>query len=519
MKTSILSPNLSGCVSILDCGVTYLASYVNARTDHTATIWDYTFNRRNWQSYLKEKFETDKPDVIAITYTTLYQRYVEASIKYIRGSLSKDVPIVIGGVHPTLKPEEGFMDGVNAVIIGEGEPAFHELLDATAGGNSYEGIKGLWYKPNGEIIKNAPRGWIKDINELPWPNYDLWDDIDKYLYYLQQLWLVGTRGCPYICTNCEEVQMYRLLPNSGDSPSGIAGTAKRFRFRDPKDYAEEIAWHYDKYKDRGMRMAHPFDPVFPIQRKWTFDFCKAYTDVGLSDKLPVSIFSRADCFYAQAPVKGVFDEERLIALKEAGIKEIRVGIESGSERMRNDIHKKGVTNEQCLTLFELCRKHGVQTIAYNMLGGPTETKAELKETFRFNVKLKPNKPIFFVYQTLTHDLAEMGLVDQDYNIGLAATEQADQWTGDSTRDDTDQGTIQFGEPLASPHFSKNWLIAFQYFCYSYFIAIRVGKGIWRQKHRFFINFGTTMYRGYKEGLNMKIVFAYWLSASGDNLFT
>ena len=80
------------------------------------------------------------------------------------------------------------MEGVDAVIIGEGEPAFHELLDATAGGDSYEGITGLWYKPNGEIIKNAPRGWITDINELPWPNYDLWEDIDKYLYYLQQLW-------------------------------------------------------------------------------------------------------------------------------------------------------------------------------------------------------------------------------------------------------------------------------------------------------------------------------------------
>ena len=44
MRTSILSPNLSGCVSILDVGVTYLATYVNERTDHSATIWDFTFN-------------------------------------------------------------------------------------------------------------------------------------------------------------------------------------------------------------------------------------------------------------------------------------------------------------------------------------------------------------------------------------------------------------------------------------------------------------------------------------------
>jgi radical SAM superfamily enzyme YgiQ (UPF0313 family) len=410
-----------------------------------------------------------------------------------------------------LKPEEGFMDGVDAVVIGEGEPAFHEILDAIAGGNNFEDIKGLWHKTNGEIIKNPPRGWIEDINTLPWPNYDLWDDVDKYLFYLQQLWLIGTRGCPYPCTNCEEVQMYKLFSDSGDSPSGISGTRKRFRFRDPKGFAEEIAWHYDKYKNRGMQMAHPFDPVFPMQRDWTFEFCKEYTNTGLSEKLPVSIFSRADSFYVQSPLKGEFDEERLIALKNAGIKEIRVGVETGSERMRNEIHKKGVTNEQLEETFRQCRKHDLITIAYNMLGGPTETKEELKETFKFNVKLKPNKPIFFVYQELTHDLSEMGLIDQDYNVGFG--------TSKSVRTKKDKGTIQFGEPMESKHYSKRWLMAFQYFCYAYFVGKRVLICLWRQKHRFIINFFRTMYRGYKDGANMKIVFAYWLSASGDNLFT
>ena len=62
MKTSIISPNLSGCVSILDCGVTYLATYVNEKTDHEATIWDYTFNKHNWKNYVTDKFNKDKPD-------------------------------------------------------------------------------------------------------------------------------------------------------------------------------------------------------------------------------------------------------------------------------------------------------------------------------------------------------------------------------------------------------------------------------------------------------------------------
>jgi radical SAM superfamily enzyme YgiQ (UPF0313 family) len=446
----------------------------------------------------------------------MYQNYVEASIRYVRDKLSREIPIVVGGVHPTLKPEDGInLNGVNAVVIGEGEPAFHEILDNLGGGNGLDNIKGIWFRnDDGEVIRNAPRGWIADINSLPWPNYELWDDFDKYMYYLQQLWLMGTRGCPYLCTNCEEVQMYKLLPNSGDSPSGIKGTRKRFRFRDPESYAQEIAYHYDKYKDRGMRMAHPFDPVFPIQRQWSFDFANHYINTGISSELPISIFARADSFYAQSPKKGEFDEERLIALKEANIKEVRVGVESGTERMRNEIHKKGVTNEQVRETFAQCRKHGIQTISYNMIGGPTETKRDMIETLRFNISIKPNKPIFFVYQELTHDLVEMGLMEggikQDYSLPKSE---------ENKRNEQDQGTIQFGEPLPSKHYSKRWLIFFQYLCYSYFVGKRVGIGLWHQKHRFIINFVKVMYRGHKDGANMKIVFAYFLSATGDNLFT
>ena len=518
MQTTVLSPNLSGCVSILDVGVTYLATYINERTDHTASIWDFTFNRRNWKDYLRQKFESERPEVIGITYTSMYQGYVEAAIECIREELSKEVKIIVGGVHPTLKPEDGInLKGVDAVVIGEGEPAFHEILDNIEGGKELDEVKGIWFRnQHGEVIKNQPRGWIADINELPWPNYDLWDDFDKYMFYLQQLWLMGTRGCPYLCTNCEEVQMYKLLPNSGDSPSGIKGTRKRFRFRDPESYAQEIAYHFEKYKNRGMRMAHPFDPVFPIQRQWTLDFVKHYINTGISPELPISIFARADSFYAQSPTKGTFDEERLVALKEANIKEVRVGVESGTERMRNEIHKKGVTNDQIRETFALCRKHGIQTIAYNMLGGPTETKKDMIETLRLNLQIKPNKPIFFVYQELTHDLEQMGLVEgslkQDYKVPLKSANKL-------SRSDQDKGTIQFGEPMSSKHYSRQWLIAFQYFCYAYFIGKRVCIGLYRQKHRFVINFFRVMYQGYKDGVNMKIVFAYFLSATGDNLFT
>ncbi|MCX5703134.1 MAG: hypothetical protein NT066_01355, partial [Candidatus Omnitrophica bacterium] len=69
MKISVISPNLSGCCSILDIGVTCLATFINERTAHEANIIDYTFKTKNWREYLKKTLHEFKPDVIGITTT------------------------------------------------------------------------------------------------------------------------------------------------------------------------------------------------------------------------------------------------------------------------------------------------------------------------------------------------------------------------------------------------------------------------------------------------------------------
>ena len=509
MRISILSPNLSGCVSILDCGVTYLATFVNQRTEHSATIWDYTFRTRDWQNYTREKFKQDKPDVIGITYTTLYQPYVLEAIREIRTNLSADIPIVMGGYHPTLRPREALsIEGVDAVVIGEGEFVIKEYLDRLNHGKTLEGIPGLCYKnKDGQMFENERTGWITDLVDLPFPDYDLWDELDTYFYFLGQLWLIGSRGCPYKCTNCEELYITSAVPG------------RRYRTRDPENYVEEIKYHWDKYKDRGFRMAHPFDPVFPINRKWTKTFCDAYKSSGLSEELPFSIFSRGDTFYLRKEgdkARDSFDEERIGWLAEAGCKEIRIGIESGTERMRNEVHFKKVSNKQLIETFGMCRKYKINTIAYNMIGGPTETTNEMWETFKFNLKVKPDKPIFFIYQLLAHEV-------QESTPGQISNEKKDTLlynpnSADPYRNSMDTATIQFGEPIDSETFSKKWVVWFQLFCYAYFVGKRVIKLFLHQPIMFFPSLISYMYRGYKRGANMKIVFAYFLGSARKNLF-
>ncbi|MBT6601615.1 MAG: B12-binding domain-containing radical SAM protein [Nitrospina sp.] len=510
MKISVISPNLSGCVSILDTGVTYLATYINERTSHDASIWDYTFNRHRWREYLVEKYKKDQPDVIGITHTTLYTSYVVETIKEIRENISKDIPIVLGGYHPTLRPRESInLPGVDAVICGEGEYILSNYMDALESKSELYNIPGLLFKlSNGSYFENARAGWIEDISSLPFPDYELWEDVDKYLYFIQQLWLIGSRGCPYPCTNCEEVYIKDASPGN------------RFRYRDPQNYVDEIKFQTERYKDRGMRMGHPFDPVFPINAKWTREFCSKYIEAGMNTKMPLSIFARGDTFYLhEGPGSAryqTFDHDRIKCLAEAGVREVRIGVETGTDRMRNDIHKKQCTTKQLEETFHYMHKYDINTIAYNMLGGPTETRAEMMETFKLNWKLRPNKPIFFIYQQLAHDtqLSQVG----NYDLSPDAISEDIFNSEESNRSDEDQSTIQFGEPMESKTFSKHFVVYFQLFCYFFFVGKRVSKMVYKQRLRFFTNLYKYMRRGQKEGANMKIVFAYFLGSCEDNLF-
>lgn len=484
MIISVISPNLSGCCSVLDIGVTCLATFINERTNHRANVIDYTFKRNKWKEYLKKELYAFKPDVIGITTNSLFMRYVRMTIEEIRKEYSKTVPIVLGGYHATLNPESAIQEkGVDAIIHGEGEYITADYLDALSQGRPLDGITGLWYKKDGKVFKNPKRPWIENIDSLPMPNYDLWEDIDKYFYFIGQLWFMGTRGCLFKCTNCSEEPMNRALPG------------RRFRIRNSRGYVQEIKHQWLKYKDKGFRMAHPFDAVFTANAKWVIEFCDEYKKQGLSSKLPFSVFTHG----------ATSQEEKIKALAEAGCKEARIGIESGNERVRNEIYGKHASNTQIREAFRIFKKYKINTIAYNMLGGPTETKKDLWKTYLFNKELEPNKPIFFIFRPLpgTDIIPMVDNLGEEIDIA-AMSHQID--------------TLHWGAALKSKNRSGNEVEYFQLRCFAHFVTRRVLRLIKKQKLRFFINLFKYMSAAKKYHLDMRIAFAYFLASCDDNLF-
>ncbi len=480
MKISFINPNLSGDVSILDMGITTLATYLNERTDHSAEIIDFTFRRHTWREVLREKVERFRPDMIGITSTSLYMGYIRRIARAVKADFG--LPIVMGGYHASLCPEECIAEPwCDAVCVGDGEYAFTEFLAAYEGGGGFAGIDGMWARRQGEVVQNPPRPLVQNLDALPVQNYDLWDDLDKYFQFMELLYFIGNRGCPFNCTYCSSLPMKEAIPG------------RHYRIRDPRAFALEIKQQWEKYHDRGMRIAHTFDPVFTFSRKWLEAFADEYVSCGMAARLPYSCFTRAD----------TIDAEKVEMLKASNCAVVRIGVEAGSERVRNEVYEKNISDDQIRQAVALCKDAGLVITAYNMLGGPTETRATLMETFELNKELDVHRPVFFIYRPLPKTKSRQQL---ESGAGVIDCDRFDAID-----------SLHFHGCVRTGDLSPNDVERFQLRCFLYFISRRILRLMWKQKHRFFINLVRYMWRAKRDGVDLEYAVAYFLICCGDNL--
>ncbi len=480
MRISILSPNLSGDPSIVDIGVTCLATYLNERTEHRARIVDFTYHARDWPQHLRRSIEEFQPDVIGISAVSMYMQYIKPMLRWIKRRY--DLPIILGGYHTTLLPDETIdLDEVDAICIGDGEFSVTGYLDALAAGQPLDGIDGIWFKRDGEVVRNGLREQIQDIDRLPIPDYDLWEDFDRFLFYNGVVYVIGNRGCPYSCTYCSEFPMRERLPG------------RYLRVRDPAAYAREIEHHWRKYGDRGMRVAHSFDPVFTSDRDWVTAFCDEYVRIGLADELPFSCFSRAD----------LLDEGKVRDLARANAKVVRIGIEAGNEAIRRDVYNKPITDETYRRVFRMLHDHGIAVTGYNILGGPGESKATLWDTFRFVRELEVDRPIFFTYRPLPTTEAARLVAELGGRVDEAGWEDID--------------SLHKRSNVYTKDLTPRDIERFRYTCLAYFTSSRMFSQVREQKHRFVTNLARYIVRGTRDGLDLQYILGYFLVSGGDNV--
>ncbi|MCK5013985.1 MAG: radical SAM protein [Candidatus Omnitrophica bacterium] len=290
------------------------------------------------------------PDIIAITALTETLPGV-IEIGEACKELFPDRLRIIGGPHITVDSETVIKLGLFQLgVIGEGEFTFLEIVDEYKKiGKIPEDIKGTIRYTDEEIKKNELRPRIEDLDLLPLPDRSFFANEIYGPYLARKPWTYVTvsRGCPFGCAFCMKgVWGSKTTFNSG-----------RRVFEEMKNCVEEF-----KIREIWFR-----DDTFTLRRKDVLELC----ELIIKDKLKVrwTMFTRVDRI----------DEEMIIVLKKAGCYKVDFGVESGDQAIL-DLMKKGTTIEQIKNAFAICRKVGMQTHGFFMIGYPRETKETIQRT-------------------------------------------------------------------------------------------------------------------------------------------
>jgi radical SAM superfamily enzyme YgiQ (UPF0313 family) len=249
------------------------------------------------------------------------------------------------------------------VCIGEGEGALLDLLNAIDKKKDIIKIKNLWVKKDKKIYKNPVRPLIQNLDSLPFPDRELFEDYDN------EQFMTG-RGCPYTCSYCINHKLIKLY------------SGQYFvRYRSIKNVFKEIK-EVDK-KSRIKNIAF-IDETFTTSKKRAKEFCKKYEkEIGI----PFSIQTRAN----------TVDKEIIASLKNAGCYLILIGIENANENIRNNMLRRNMTKEQIINAFKTAKEAGIQTFSFNMIGVPGETRKTIIETIDFNKELGTERRQYSIY--------------------------------------------------------------------------------------------------------------------------
>lgn len=316
------------------------------------------------EAFLAE-IDREKPRFY-VTYITGTTFNVDAA--GVRHAKKQGATTIAIGTHVSAVPENT-LDAVEAldfVIRHEPEETFRELLDRVNAGKSVAGCLGTAYRDfEGKVVVELDRPLVKSLDELPIPKQHLLP-LDRYaMPFLgnRYVWVLTNRGCPYSCTYCFEGVVW----------------GKSVRYRSAESIYQELLYLAEHNVHNVLFLAD----LFTYNRKGVLELCELIIKKGL--KLRWTCNSRVD----------TLDEEMIGKMKQAGCWLIAFGIESGSQQILDNV-KKDAKVEDAVKTIGLCKKHGIKTWGYFILGLPGENKQTVRETIDFAKSLPLDIALFHV---------------------------------------------------------------------------------------------------------------------------
>jgi len=339
-------------------GLTYLAGYLR-QEKHNILIYDFQVEKRSFESFLEEF----KPDLVGITcQTALFYNTLNLAKKI--KAIFPQVPIIVGGAHPTYRPNDFFASSdIDIVVRGEGELVLSELA------SYYEkkllnirDIKGISFKRKNKTIHNSNRELIRNLDILPIPAIDLLS-LEKYRvspdnYLGGMVGVVSTsRGCPFDCIFCACKEAFN----------------RTYRGRNMDTVFEEINYYTKNYN---ISQLFVMDDCFGLKEDRVIEFCDRFIAEGYHRKIKWWCQLRVDCV----------NRKVLEKMHQAGCRIISFGIESGVQRILDGIAKR-VTLKQIKNAVRMAKKVGLEPRGSFIIGLPTEKLSDSLRTIFFSLSI------------------------------------------------------------------------------------------------------------------------------------
>ena len=371
MRACLINPNLDGS-TVANLGLAYVLSA--AEREHQIRLVDLSFHNKRYQQYLSSSLKGFKPEVVGFSVTTFTLHHALKIAALIRQDFP-EIPLIYGGVHPTLLPEETLQNPlVDAICIGEGEDSFREYLDKLQDNQEPKGVAGIWYKDKtGAIVRNPLRPFKEDLDSLPFPNWDRLE-IGRHLIPYGLRFLMS-RGCPFSCSYCSAPAIRKCLPG------------KFYRSRSPENVMEEIKQNAAKHRFSYIYFA---DSTFGLDKEQLKKFTLLYIREGLHKKILWGCQTRPD----------LITQEWASMVAEAGCAFVQFGIESGDSFLRNEIFRRNISEEDILGAARNLKNNGIGFRVNLIMGSEEESTQSLGNTRRIIRAIKPYNVSYHAYQPL-----------------------------------------------------------------------------------------------------------------------
>lgn len=324
---------------------------------HKVRIIDANARRQPKGGIFKEFASADAVILLTSTMTFIEDTSYLVELKKTKPSLLT----VIFGAHPTFMPKYSLSSGgVDIIVRGEPEYSIRDLFRNLGDKSSWRLVAGIGYKSNSsDFVINDNYPYVENLDDLPIPDRSLLPDITYYNPIVSRMPYTTaetSRGCPGKCRFCTAPKMY----------------GGKLRYRSVENVIEEIEY----------LLGLGYKEIYYRDETWTS------FKVRNMELLRQMVKNKYNLTWICNVRTGTVDKETLELMKMAGCHLIKVGVESGSQRIL-DKSQKRIKVDDTANLFAWAREIGINTHAHLMVGMPGEDRESINETMRFIKKIKP----------------------------------------------------------------------------------------------------------------------------------